>query len=142
MMRRLALVATLSTVGVVAGCEVPPTSRPLPSGRGDVVLAADTTTLGGFVPRNGTLDGLLRAHGLANETVQRLLSAARPHFDPRRLKSEQPFSLVRTFEGALRLFEYEIDGNSFLRVTVTAADVLRAEVLPIPKRQELAVVSG
>lgn len=141
-MRNLALVATLCTVGVVAGCETS-TPRPVPVRRGsDVFLAADTTTFGGLVPRNSTLDSLLRAHGVANQAVQQLLSAARPYFDPRRLKSDQPFSVVRTLEGALRMFEYEIDGNSFLRVTVTAADVLRAEILPIPRRRELAVVAG
>jgi hypothetical protein len=65
-------------------------------------------------------------------------------FDPRRLRSLQPFLLERTLDGALRLFEYEIDNDSFLRITNTpdATKRLRAEVLPIPKTLESVTTSG
>jgi murein DD-endopeptidase MepM/ murein hydrolase activator NlpD len=65
-------------------------------------------------------------------------------FDPRRLKSLQPFLLERTILGAVRLFEYEIDADSFLRVTAVdhASTELKAEVLPIPKTLEMATATG
>jgi murein DD-endopeptidase MepM/ murein hydrolase activator NlpD len=110
----------------------------------DVKLKADTALLQGLVPQNSTLDGLLRSHGLTGEATARLIAAAQPLFDPRRLRSAQPFSLVRTIEGTLRYFEYEIDADSFLRVTVADPEThtLRAEVLPIPKTREEAVAAG
>jgi hypothetical protein len=64
--------------------------------------------------------------------------------NPRRLRSLQPFLLERTIDGALRLFEYEIDADSFLRITKPpdASNGLRAEVLPIPKTRESVTASG
>ena len=54
-------------------------------------------------------------------------------FDPRRLRSLQPFALEQSLDGALRLFEYEIDTSSFLRVKNLSDGVeLHAEVVPIP----------
>ena len=87
---------------------------------------------------------MLRTHGLGASAVEEVVAAARAVFDPRRLRSLQPFLLERTLDGALRLFEYEIDADSFLRVTRApdATDGLRAEVLPIPKTLEHATASG
>lgn len=128
----------------LAGCGGAGASAPSPARTGDVVLKADTALSHGFVPRNSTLDGLLREHGLTGEATAKLIAAARPLFDPRRLRSAQPYSLVRTLEGALRYFEYEIDGDSVLRITAggPSADAIRAEVLPIPKTLEEAVAAG
>lgn len=110
----------------------------------DVYLSPDTTEIRGLVTDNSTMDSMLRAHGLAAGAVQDVIDAARAVFDPRKLRSLQPFLLERTLDGALRLFEYEIDADSFLRITrrPDAADRLRAEVLPIPKTLEQAVASG
>ena len=123
-------------------------SRPAePHGGGlrhDIPLPRETMAVSGVVPHNTTLEAMLREHGLAGDTVQSVISAVRTAFDPRRLRSLQPFSLVRTRDGALRLFEYEIDGDSFLRIVPEErADVdLRAEVLPIPKTLQHGVISG
>ena len=83
-------------------------------------------------------------NGLSADAVQEVIAAARAVFDPRKLRTLQPFFLERTLDGALRLFEYEIDADSFLRVAHApdAADGLRAEVLPIPKTLEQATASG
>jgi murein DD-endopeptidase MepM/ murein hydrolase activator NlpD len=111
--------------------------------RPDILLAPDTTVISGVVPRYTTLDAMLRGHGVAADAVQAVVTAARAVFDPRRLKSLQPFSLERTLDGALRRFEYEIDADFFLRIAMRHADgVLRAEVLPIPKTLDHAVVAG
>jgi murein DD-endopeptidase MepM/ murein hydrolase activator NlpD len=65
-------------------------------------------------------------------------------FDPRRLRSSQPYSLERTLEGTLRLFEYEIDPDWFLRVVPAAHGTpeVRAELVPIPKTLEHRVTTG
>jgi len=121
------------------------TDAPPPSVPGhDVFLTPDTTLIRGLVAQRTTLDAMLRDYGLAADVVGTVVEAARAVFDPRRLRSSQPFLLERTLEGGLRHFEYEIDADSYLRVTPIAfgADELRAEVLPIPKTLEHAVAAG
>jgi murein DD-endopeptidase MepM/ murein hydrolase activator NlpD len=140
-MVRATLIA-LSLV-IIAGCaedEAPPPSVSGP----DVYLAPDTTAIRGVVANRTTMDSMLRAHGLGAAAVEEVVVAARAVFDPRRLRSLQPFLLERTVDGALRLFEYEIDADSFLRVARApdATDGLRAEVLPIPKTLEHVTASG
>jgi murein DD-endopeptidase MepM/ murein hydrolase activator NlpD len=129
-------------VAVLTACaeDAPP---PRVSGS-DIYLRPDTTEIRGLIPDNSTLDAMLRMHGLGADVVHEVVSAARVVFDPRKLRSFQPFMLERTVDGALRLFEYEIDADSFLRITPSpdAADELLAEVLPIPKTLEYATVAG
>ena len=111
--------------------------------RPDIALPREITVIRGQVPRHATLDAMLREHGMAGEVVQAVITAARSAFDPRRLKSLQPFALERTLDGALRLFEYEIDADWFLRVTPeNDTRNLRAEVLPIPKTLQHDAVAG
>jgi murein DD-endopeptidase MepM/ murein hydrolase activator NlpD len=148
-MTRAALIA-LSLV-FLAGCAEeapPPAAAPKAAGEGgagaDIYLRPDTTEIRGVVTARSTMDSMLRAHGLGAAAVQEVVAAARAVFDPRKLRSLQPFLLERTFDGALRLFEYEIDADSFLRIIrlPEAPDRLRAEVLPIPKALEHATASG
>jgi murein DD-endopeptidase MepM/ murein hydrolase activator NlpD len=86
---------------------------------------------------------MLLEQGLHSEVVHNVIDAVKTVFDPRRLRSMQPFSLEQTLDGALRLFEYEIDAASYLRVrTVNASEGLHAEVVPIPTTVVPASVSG
>ena len=124
-----------------AACTDTPDAPPASPTR-DIFLTPDTTVVRGLVANAATLDTMLRDHGLATDAVLAAIEAARGVFDPRRLRSSQPFVLERTLEGALRYFEYEIDNDSFLRVTPAGAGALEAEVLPIPKTLETAVASG
>ena len=82
----------------------------------DVYLAPDTTAIRGLVADDSTMDSMLRVNGLSASVVQEVIAAARAVFDPRKLRTLQPFLLERTLDGALRLFEYEIDADSFLRI--------------------------
>jgi murein DD-endopeptidase MepM/ murein hydrolase activator NlpD len=109
----------------------------------DVVLKPDTELIRGVVPRHTTLDVLLRSNGLAAQAVERVIAAAHTVFDPRRLRADQPFALLRTIEGEIREFEYEIDNALFLRVQrdETGAGLL-AGLLPIPRVRHDAVVGG
>ena len=130
----------------VAACSPPPRqTTPSPASLvSDITLTPDTTVISGEVPRNTTLASMLSAHGLPGDVVQQVVSAAQAVFDPRRLRSAQPFSLERTVEGALRFFQYEIDADWFLRVMPVAAGAaeVRAELVPIPKTLEHASTAG
>jgi murein DD-endopeptidase MepM/ murein hydrolase activator NlpD len=85
---------------------------------------------------------MLRDLGIDAALAERMVASARQVFDPRRLRSDRPFSLAR-IAGALEAFEYEIDNSSFLRVAREAGgDTLRAELLPIPRTLEYAVARG
>jgi murein DD-endopeptidase MepM/ murein hydrolase activator NlpD len=137
--------ATLIAFSLVllTGCADEDAPPPRVSGA-DVYLRPDTTAIRGIVPDRSTMDTMLRVHGLEAAAVEEVIAAARAVFDPRRLRSLQPFLLERTIDGALRLFEYEIDNDRFLRVTKTpdATRGLHAEVLPIPKTLESVTTSG
>jgi murein DD-endopeptidase MepM/ murein hydrolase activator NlpD len=137
------VIALIPTLVLLIGCSQPvPAEPPLPS-RSDIALPAQMTVVRGVVPRNATLDAMLRDHGMAGDVVQAVIAAARSAFDPRRLKSLQPFALERTLDGALSLFEYEIDADRFLRVRPEEETrTLRAEVLPIPKTLQHGAVAG
>jgi murein DD-endopeptidase MepM/ murein hydrolase activator NlpD len=123
-------------------------AAPPPSGRvvatSDVRLIPETFLVQAAVPRSATLDRLLLDHGVESDVAVRVVESVRSVFDPRRLRSQQQFLLERTLNGALRLFEYEIDGDSVLRVSPSepASDTLKAEVVPIPKTIEYATVAG
>jgi murein DD-endopeptidase MepM/ murein hydrolase activator NlpD len=58
-------------------------------------------------------------------------------FNPRDLRANQPYQLVRTLDGVFREFRYEIDADRLLRVARRQADGgeprFHVEVLPIPK---------
>jgi murein DD-endopeptidase MepM/ murein hydrolase activator NlpD len=98
----------------------------------------------GVVPRNSTLEDVLLDQGLRADVIHGVISAVKTVFDPRRLRSLQPFTLEQSLDGALRLFEYEIDPSSFLRVRSAAdrGEALHAEVVPIPTTVVHASVAG
>ena len=110
--------------------------------RADIFLTPDTELIRGLVPRNTTLETLLRMHGLASDSAHRLIEAVRGAFDPRRLRASQPFVLERTLDGDVRRFEYEIDGDSSLRVTHAPEHELRAAIAEIPKQRHEVVTGG
>jgi murein DD-endopeptidase MepM/ murein hydrolase activator NlpD len=140
---KLVLALCACAAAGVGGGAVACAAAPDPNPARDIFLTPDTTIVRGLVADASTLDTMLREHGLAADAVVATIAAARAVFDPRRLRSSQPFTLVRTLEGALRHFEYEIDNDSFLRVMPEApGEALQAEVLPIPKTVEHAVASG
>ena len=90
---------------IIAGCAEDEAPPPSVSGA-DVYLAPDTTAIRGVVANRTTMDSMLRTHGRGASAVEEVVAAARAVFDPRRLRSLQPFLLERTLDGALRLFEY------------------------------------
>jgi murein DD-endopeptidase MepM/ murein hydrolase activator NlpD len=108
----------------------------------DIVLARETTLVKARVTAGATLASILRAHGVAVAEVADAITEAMSVFDLRKVRADQPYELEKAIGGALRRFEYEIDGNRFLRVARGSDARLVANVLPIPKTRRVELVSG
>ena len=123
---------------VLVACARP---EPAPKQAGaDVYLPRESETIEARVPRHATLDSLLRAHQLQEQFVIDAVTAARAVFDPRQLRADRPYRLVRSLDGLLREFEYQIDTDRFLRIVSpdrARPEVLDAKVLPYEKQTEV-----
>jgi murein DD-endopeptidase MepM/ murein hydrolase activator NlpD len=142
MLRRL---SSIALIALLAGaCARPePLARSVPSV--DVVLKAEHAVIQSRVPRNATLDSLLRQHQLSADLVNAVVRSARSVFNPRQLRADRPYRLVLSFDGFLREFEYEIDADRFLRIISRDSerpDVLDAEVVPFEKQSSVVAIRG
>jgi murein DD-endopeptidase MepM/ murein hydrolase activator NlpD len=109
---------------------------------GDIPLVRETKLVRARVAAGATLASLLRAEGVAVAEVGDVVSRAARVFDVRRLRAERPYRIEKALTGALERFEYEIDGDRFLRVSRGKDFELVADVLPIPKTRHVVVVGG
>jgi len=109
---------------------------------GDIVLLLETTVVSSRVHAGATLASVLRAHDVAVSDAAAIVAQAGAVFDLRKVRANQPYRLETTHGGAVRGFEYEIDGDRFLRVGRSPNQELIARVLPIPKTRSVEVVSG
>jgi murein DD-endopeptidase MepM/ murein hydrolase activator NlpD len=110
----------------------------------DISLTSELHVVASRVARGATLASLLHEQHLANALVADVTRAAASVFDLRRIRAGQPYEIAGGPDGALRRFEYEIDGDSLLRVarsTDSPADFV-AEIVPIPKTAHEEVVRG
>lgn len=134
----------LALVLCAPGCaRVAPDRKAAP--RADVELRAETETIESRVPRRATLDSLLREHELQPALVELAIQSVRAVFDPRQLREDRPYRLVRSFDGLLREFEYQIDDDRFLRIVsggVAQPAALRAEVLLYEKQTSIVSIRG
>ena len=108
----------------------------------DIFLQPDIDVVEDHVPQHATLAGILRDHQLSEELIVAMVDATRDVFDPRRLRAGQPYRMVRTLDGPFRRFEYDIDGDRFLRVVSHRGEVpeLEVEIVPFVKeRAEIAM---
>ncbi len=110
--------------------------------KGDIVLSLETRVVAARVRAGATLASLLRAHDVAVADTAAIVAQAASVFDLRKVRANQPYRLETTHTGTVRGFEYEIDGDRFLRVGRSPDDALVARVLPIPKTRSVEVVSG
>ena len=136
------LVIPLCLAAVLSGCADEPRVRRT---RPDIILHSEIQTISARVPRNATLDSLLRAHDLSTDLVMAAVSAAKNVFNPRDLRADRPYKLVRSIDGALREFYYEIDADRLLRIVNPNVDrpaMLEASVLPIEKETSVEAVSA
>jgi murein DD-endopeptidase MepM/ murein hydrolase activator NlpD len=112
----------------------------------DILLSREGQRIEARVPPRATLASLLRAHDLPSEIVEAIVSSAREVFDPRRLRADRRYRLERTLDGVLRWFEYDLDGDRFLRIVRIVGDGLQpifaAELIPVEKTRTLAAFEG
>lgn len=139
------------TLSLLTACLLAATScsRPEPTRQtpfhADIRLKSEIETIEARVPRHATLDALLRANNLQERFIVDAVKAARAVFDPRRLRADQPYRLVRTIDGLLREFEYQIDADRFLRIVSRrgeARGVLDAQVVPYEKQTEVVAIDA
>ncbi len=121
--------------------------QPAPTRRrsADVPLRSEIRTIESRVPRNATLETLLRDNELPGDLVDAAVDAARAVFDPRHLRADNPYRLVRTIDGLLREFEYQIDADRFLRIASRDGSdpgTLDAEVLSYDKTTSVVAIEG
>ena len=114
----------------------------LRAAKGDILLSLETTVVSSRVRAGTTLASMLRAHNVAVSDVTAIVSQAASVFDLRKVRANQPYRLETTHTGDVRGFEYEIDGDRFLRVGRAPNATLVARVLPIPKTRSVEIVSG
>ena len=110
--------------------------------KGDIALSLETTVVSARVRAGATLASMLRAHDVAVADAAAIVAQAASVFDLRKVRANQPYRLETTHTGTVRGFEYEIDGDRFLRVGRSPDDALVARVLPIPKTRGVEVVTG
>jgi murein DD-endopeptidase MepM/ murein hydrolase activator NlpD len=135
--------AVLVSLSIVAsGCAAPSAPHP---GRalGDVHLVPDVEIVEARVPPRATLAGLLRAHRISDAVAFAIIERVREVIDLRRLRADQPYRLVRTVDGWLQRFEYEIDKDRLLRVSLPERVAPRGAVSPeAPLRLDVEIVAA
>jgi murein DD-endopeptidase MepM/ murein hydrolase activator NlpD len=148
-MLRLGTATAVVTACLCGGCctrqadATPP--APALSVRADVILPPEIEIIESRVPRHATLDSLLRGHQFAPELISAAVESAAAVFNPRHLRADRPYRLVRSLDGWLREFVYEIDTDRFLRIVNldrSHPDVLDAQVLPFDKDIEVVAIRG
>ena len=130
---------------VVAACAPRPGPPPHQSRGADVRLAADVETIQATVPAHATLDSLLRGNRLPEHLVSAAVGAARSVFNPRLLRADRPYRLVRSLDGLLREFTYQIDADRVLRIVSrdrNNPEALDASVLPYDKTVDVTGIDA
>jgi murein DD-endopeptidase MepM/ murein hydrolase activator NlpD len=143
MLRRFPVIALFAASAAACGSPEP-APRALVAGI-DVAIKAESAVIESRVPRNATLDSLLRHHQLSTDLVNAAVQSAKSVFNPRKLRADRPYRLVLSFDGFLREFEYEIDADRFLRIASRDSErpeVLDAEVLPFDKDSSVVAIRG
>lgn len=136
MTKSLRFTAILCLAGLLTGCQ----SDAGPAGSRDeeatdIRLARETDTVEARVPRNATLETILRTENVPTDLTTPLVTAVREVFNPRQIRANQPYQIVRTLDGVFREFRYQIDSDRFLRVFArdVEAPAFDVEVVPYPK---------
>ena len=112
--------------------------------RPDIELTPDSELSAGHVPDGATMGSLLAGQDLVPDDVEGMLASIEGIFDARRVRTGQAFRVERSTEGGVRLFEYEIDPRSLLRLLPMPASPhdFTAEVVPYAVTTTTSTVSG
>ena len=140
-----ALGAAASTACREAGAEAVPRRSVSEDKRfGDIAIARDSEILRLAVPPRTTLAALLQQHKISDSDAVALIGRITEHFDLRRIRAGQTYLLDRFFDGRIREFSYEVDGDRRLvarRVEPEMSD-FRAELEDIPKTRDVIAIEG
>src|SRR5262245_11321183 len=120
----------------VCACAKQDTTSVVHAAGPDVVLQRETETIDDTVPEHATLDSLLRQNQLSTDLVRAAVESAANVFNLRQIRANRPYRLVRSIDGLLHEFEYQIDADRFLRIINRdrlQPAVLEAEVLTYEK---------
>lgn len=104
----------------------------------DVVLTRDVDIVDAIVPRNATLESVLKSHPGTSPFAESIVGAVRDVFNPRHLQANRPYRVTTTLDGLFQEFRYRLDADKFLRVALkdnSPADApeFEVEVVPYPK---------
>jgi murein DD-endopeptidase MepM/ murein hydrolase activator NlpD len=135
----------LAALWFVTACvrQAPPPSRTAHAQ--DIFLAPQAQVIEALVPPHATLDGLLRSYAFPNGMIEAAVRSAGSVFNLRQLRERQPYRLVKSIDGVLEEFEYQIDADRFLRIfapDLTRPEVLDAKVVPYKKVTTIETVRG
>src|SRR4051794_24595623 len=111
-------IAALVALAITGGCarEHEAASPARAAQRRDIFLRPQAHVVEAVIPPRATLDSLLRAYDFPSALVQSAVRSAGSVFNLRQLRENQPYRLVRTIDGLLQEFEYQIDTDRFLRI--------------------------
>ena len=144
-MLRWSAIGVLVALAFTSACAretPPPTASRHPD---DIVLPQQSQIFEAVVPPHATLDGLLKTYDLPSDLVQAAVRSAGAVFNLRQLREHQPYRLVRSLDGLLEEFEYQIDTDRFLRIVMpdpSRPDVLNATVNPYQKDRAVVTIHG
>ncbi len=97
------------------------------------------------MPPRATLATLLRDLEMRSDIIPAVIETTTAVFDPRRLHAGNAFQLIRTTDGLLRDFQYEIDLDRYLRVVAKPGEettTLRAEIVAYDKQRVPLTIRG
>jgi murein DD-endopeptidase MepM/ murein hydrolase activator NlpD len=111
---------------------------------GDISIARDSEILRLAVPPRTTLAALLQQHKISDGDAVALIGRITEHFDLRRFRAGQTYLVDRFFDGRIREFAYEVDGDRRLVARRVGPEMndFRAELETIPKTREVIAIEG
>lgn len=148
MLRLATATAVFAALTFGSACTRQPDAPPITAAlriHADVLLPLEAEVIESRVPQHATLDSLLREHRFTPELITAAVESAAAVFDPRHLRADRPYRLVRSVDGWLREFVYEIDTDRFLRIVNpdrSRPEVLDAQVLPFEKDIDVVAIRG
>jgi murein DD-endopeptidase MepM/ murein hydrolase activator NlpD len=110
----------------------------------DEALRIQTTEIlyrRGTVPAREPFNALLQQQGIDSANAARMVAAAQPVFDLRRVRAGNQFTVGRSVLGDLREVRYRIDIDRELLIAPQGSD-FHSEIQIIPSRTDTAGVSG
>jgi murein DD-endopeptidase MepM/ murein hydrolase activator NlpD len=115
-----------------------------PARFGNILLVRDSEILRTVVPPQTTLAALLTEHAVLEHEATALIAHIGRHFDLRRVRAGQPLRLDRFFDGRVREFEYEIDGDRRLIARRAAEEepLFETGVAEIPKQRSIVALDA